>query len=100
MEIYVNGKAVTLSQKDFVAKGGEGKIFQRGGLAYKVYDDLTKMIPPAKIGELNIPDPNVIKPLDLIINREEVIENFNPKDEYELNEEDNIPDNIPIIWKR
>ena len=39
-------------------------------------------------------------PLDLIINREEVIENFNPKDEYELNEEDNIPDNIPIIWKR
>ena len=69
MEIYVNGKAVTLSQKDFVAKGGEGKIFQRGGLAYKVYDDLTKMIPPAKIGELNIPDPNVIKPLDLIINK-------------------------------
>ena len=69
MEIFVNGKAVTLTQQNFVAKGGEGKIFQRGDTAYKIYEELTKMIPPAKIGELNVPDPNVIKPIDLIMNR-------------------------------
>lgn len=69
MEIYVNGKATTLTQQDFVAKGGEGSIFKKGRIAYKIYEVLTKMIPPAKIGELDIPDPNVIKPIDLIMNK-------------------------------
>jgi len=69
MEVYVNGNAVNLTQQNFVAKGGEGKIFQKGDLAYKIYEHLTKMIPPAKIAELQIPDPNVIHPLDVIMNK-------------------------------
>jgi hypothetical protein len=69
MEIYVNGQAITLGQQNFVAKGGEGKIFQKGGIAYKIYEDLTKMIAVAKIKELDIPDPNVIRPIDPIINK-------------------------------
>ena len=69
MEVFVNGKAITLTQQNFVAKGGEGKIFQKGDLAYKIYEHLTKMIPSAKIAELNVPDPNVIHPLDLVMNK-------------------------------
>ena len=65
----MNGQPVNLNQPDFVAKGGEGSIYQKNGLAYKIYEDLTKMIPPAKIGELDVPDPNVIKPLDLVMNK-------------------------------
>ena len=69
MEVFVNGKTVNLGQHNFVAKGGEGSIFQKGDLAYKIYEHLTKMIAPAKIAELNIPDPNVIRPLDLVMNK-------------------------------
>jgi hypothetical protein len=69
MEIFVGGKKVTLTQKNFVAKGGEGQIFHRSNVAYKIYEDLTKMIPPAKIGELNLlDDPCIVRPKDLIMN--------------------------------
>lgn len=69
MEIYVNGSKISLSQKDFVIKGGEGKIFKRGNTAYKIYEDLTKMIPPAKIRDLEtLEDPKILKPKDLITN--------------------------------
>ncbi len=69
MEVYVNGNAVNLTQQNFVAKGGEGKIFQKNKIAYKIYEHLTKMIAPAKIAELNVPNPNVIRPLDLVMNK-------------------------------
>jgi hypothetical protein len=70
MEIYVNGNPVTLTQKDFVAKGGEGKVFKRGSTAYKVYDDLSKMIAPAKIKELADCDHgSILRPKDLILNK-------------------------------
>ena len=69
MEVYVNGTTINLGQQNFVAKGGEGSIFHKNNIAYKIYEHLTKMIPPAKIAELQIPDPNVIGPRDLVINK-------------------------------
>lgn len=69
MEIFVGGNKVTLTQKNFVAKGGEGQIFHRDKVAYKIYEDLTKMIPPAKIGELeSLNDPCIVRPKELILN--------------------------------
>ncbi len=66
-EYYVNGKKFTLTDRDFVAKGGEKKVFRKGKLAYAIYDDMRKMIPPAKIGELKVLDsPNIIRPIDII----------------------------------
>jgi hypothetical protein len=63
MNVYVNGRKQILSQKDFVAKGGEGSIYQKSGVAYKIYEDLKKMIPLAKIGELNVmTDPSIVGP--------------------------------------
>lgn len=69
MEIFVNGKKLNLTQRDYVTKGGEGSIFRKGDVAFKIYEDLRKMIPPAKIGELALLNkPNIIRPKDLIYN--------------------------------
>lgn len=70
MEIYVNGSKITLTQNNFVAKGGEGKVFKRGNIAYKVYEDLSKMIPLAKIKELQtLNDPHILGPKEIILNK-------------------------------
>jgi hypothetical protein len=68
-DYYVKSKKVTLTDQDFVAKGGEKKIFRKGDIAYAIYEDLTKMIPPAKIGELSeMNHPSIVRPLDVIFN--------------------------------
>jgi hypothetical protein len=69
-EFYVNGKKVILTDQDFVAKGGEKQIFRKGDIAYAIYDDLKKMIPVAKIGELSQLDhPGIVRPLDVITSK-------------------------------
>jgi hypothetical protein len=69
MEVYVNGKEVRLSQKDFVAKGGQGSIYKRGNTAFKIFEDIRQVIPLAKIKELAIlEDPCIIKPIYPIFN--------------------------------
>lgn len=71
MKYYVRGKkSVKLDQSNFIAKGGEGKIFVVGSTAYKIYEDRKKMIPEAKIQELQtLSRPNILKPLDIILDR-------------------------------
>lgn len=61
-------KKVKFTQNDFVAKGGEGSIYRIGNVVYKIYEDPSKMIPEAKIKELNmVNDDNIIKPIDIIL---------------------------------
>lgn len=69
MKLFVQGKGeVILTQKEFVHQGGEGKIFRRGGLAYKVYSDPKKMLPVGKVQELSALDaPNIIRPQDVLL---------------------------------
>lgn len=69
MEIFVNGQKINLSQKNFVAKGGEGSVYRKGDIGYKIYEELKKMIPLAKIGELKkLTDPSIVSPQDPIYN--------------------------------
>jgi len=69
MLVYVNGKKVNLSQKNYVTKGGEGSIFRKGSIAYKIYEDLKKMIPAAKISELSVlNNPSIVRPQDIVYN--------------------------------
>jgi hypothetical protein len=69
MNIIVNGKKVTLAKTDFVTKGGEGSIYRKGNTAYKIYEDLGKMIPVAKIQELaSLNNPSIVNPKDIIYN--------------------------------
>ncbi len=78
MKYFIRGKGeVILTQNDFVAKGGEGSIFKKGNTSYKIYEDPKKMIPEAKIHELQIiQNQNVIKPKDIILNNKNTIVGF------------------------
>lgn len=69
MKVTVKGQGpVTLGQGDFVAAGGEGSIYTKNGVAYKVYTDPARMLPVGKIGELGaITDKNVIKPENILL---------------------------------
>jgi hypothetical protein len=78
MKVYIRGKgAVTLRQQDFRAKGGEGKIFVQGNTAYKIYEDLNKLIPEGKIQELQaLKNPQIIKPKDVILDKKNTFIGF------------------------
>ena len=78
MKYFIRGKnEVTLTQNNFVAKGGEGSIFRKGRISYKIYEDPQKMIPEAKIKELQLIKPkNVIKPKDIILDRKNTVVGF------------------------
>lgn len=59
-----SGAAVELTDKDFVARGGEKSVFAKGGTAYCVYHDPAAAIPPGKIAELTVLDrPEVVRPV-------------------------------------
>lgn len=69
MKVIVQGQGeVTLTQREFVASGGEGSIYSKGVTAYKVYTDPSRMLPVGKIAELAaIHDPDVIKPEKVLL---------------------------------
>jgi hypothetical protein len=70
MKVFVKGvgEIEVDETKHFIAKGGEGSIFGKGGTVYKIYEDASKMISPAKIKELAVLDhPEIIKPENLIL---------------------------------
>ena len=72
MKVYIKGtgKEVNLTQRDFVAQGGEGSVYTRNGMAYKVYHDPAHMIPVGKIQELSaITEPRVIRPQHVLTDR-------------------------------
>ena len=69
MKVHVKGKGqVNLTKRDFVSSGGEGEIYAKGGTAYKIYTDRSKVIPEGKFNDLQaIKDTNVIKPEQLVL---------------------------------
>jgi serine/threonine protein kinase len=69
MELFIQGKgSVRLDQSDFVGQGGEGKVYARGTVAYKVYTDPARMIPIAKIRELSaLTHSDIIRPDEVLL---------------------------------
>lgn len=70
MKVFVQGSAtpIDLTQKDYLAQGGEGCVYVKGKKAFKVYHDPAKMIPQGKFHELAaIQDPVVIRPQELLM---------------------------------
>jgi len=70
MKVTVRGKGdVQLNKQDFVTQGGEGQIFAKGKTIYKIYSDMSKMIPEGKVGELRALDKDyIIVPQDIVLN--------------------------------
>lgn len=68
--IQGKGQQIDLNQNDFISEGGEGKVFGKGNIVYKIYSDLKKMIPLSKIQELSIlDDPKIIRPKDIVLDK-------------------------------
>lgn len=70
MQVFIKGTGtkVTLTQREYVAAGGEGTIYTKGGIAYKIYHDPAHMLPIGKIQELSaIQDPRIIRPQQIIL---------------------------------
>jgi len=71
MRLVVEGVgAIALGQNDFVARGGEGTVYARDGVAYKVYTDPERSLPVGKRDELAaIADRRVITPQRMLLER-------------------------------
>lgn len=68
MNVFVNTAKISLTQKDYVAEGGEGVVYRKGDIGYKIYHDPKKMLPLGKIKELSvISNPNIIRPVNVIV---------------------------------
>lgn len=67
VKIGNSGGVITLTDKHYVAAGGEATIYANGGRAFKIYHDKHKVLPDNKLKELHaIQNPNVIVPQDMI----------------------------------
>jgi len=67
MRVQVNGKAIELTRRDFLAQGGEGAVYVKNRKAYKIYSDTKAVIPEGKVQELSVlSDSKIIRPEALI----------------------------------
>jgi hypothetical protein len=67
MRIHHAGQTITLGKQEFVSAGGEGAVYAKGDLAFKVYHDAGRVIAEAKLRELGVLTlARIIKPLALI----------------------------------
>jgi len=58
---------ITLTDRDFITEGGEGKIYGKAGVIYKIYHEPQKMIPLSKIEELAcLNQDNLLRPQDVL----------------------------------
>jgi hypothetical protein len=73
MKYWLSGtRRVNLSDQDFVAQGGEAKLYAQGDWLYKIYHDPSKVIAPAKIQELAVLDhPQIIRPQQLLFDAQQ-----------------------------
>jgi hypothetical protein len=65
MKVWIKGQSnpIELTQSNYVAGGGEGDVYVKGIVGFKIYHDPTKMIPLGKIQELAVlSDPRINKP--------------------------------------
>lgn len=68
LKVFVkNVGELSLTDKDYLASGGEASIYVKNSLAYKIYHDTKKMVPENKIKELStITADNVLIPQNVI----------------------------------
>ncbi len=67
MRVVVDGTVVELADPDWIGEGGEGRVYAKGGVAYKLYADVSRAVPHQKLRELAaIASPRVIRPERLV----------------------------------
>lgn len=67
LRIVTRKGSINLSEKDYIAAGGQAAIYSKNGYAFKIYHDRKNMIPVEKIKELNdLNKDNILKPIEPI----------------------------------
>jgi len=68
LKIVVNKRTFNLTQSNYKSAGGEGSIYVKDGIGYKIYHEHKKAIHPNKIQELRALSylKNVLAPLDVV----------------------------------
>lgn len=83
MQVKILGKEkINLEKNDYVTEGGEGQIYKKNKLVFKIYTDLSKMVPEGKIKELqelNVND-QIIVPLDILLDSKGKVIGFTMKE--------------------
>lgn len=72
MRVWVKGsnQQIDLTQRNYIAAGGQGTVYARQGVGFKVYHNANDMLPLGKISELKaIQDPHIVKPEDLLTDK-------------------------------
>jgi hypothetical protein len=65
---------ITLNDRDFVAQGGEKKVYRKGDVGFAIYEPASKMIPVAKIQELAVlDDPRIIRPDKILMQGKQIV---------------------------
>jgi len=87
-----NSGVITITDKNYLAAGGEAAIYVQSGMAYKLYHDPDqKMLPPKKMQELGlIKNPQVVIPQEII---------FDPKNGKPLGYTTRFVDNVEPLLK-
>src|ERR1035437_1387606 len=66
-----SNKNITLTDSEYLAGGGEGEVYVKGSVAYKIYHDRSKMLHIAKMHELQaLSDlPEIVIPAEILYNQ-------------------------------
>ena len=87
LTVYVGKNKIKLTERNYLAEGGEGRIYKDGDTIYKIYIDPLKVIPVSKIKELQeLKHDNIITPIDLVFDQTQSLIGFTMKsvDGFEL----------------
>lgn len=79
IKVFVRGKREVLlsDEHDYVADGGEGRIYAQKNVVYKIYLDRSNMIPEAKIAELaELDRANIIRPKNILLDEKNHVIGF------------------------
>ena len=64
---FIRGHPLQLTDRDFLAEGGEGKVYAQGSWAYKIFHDPKRAVSKAKLLELaRLDRPEILGPRQLI----------------------------------
>ena len=67
MRYWCGGSPVDLSHGDFVAQGGEGRVYAKGAMAYKIYHEGIPVLPESKLQELSVlRGQGILRPLEMV----------------------------------
>src|SRR5208282_6091526 len=69
LTVFFRTKETKLTDKNYLGEGGEGVIYLKDNLIYKIYHEKANVITPQKLAELSaLKKDNIISPIDHIFN--------------------------------